>query len=226
MSSQSEEIHSEECIARDRCVLSRQNQEPGMTSSFDCNICLESTQDPVVTLCGHLYCWPCLYRWLKVHSISKECPVCKAGVDEEKVIPLYGNGKFDLTDPRRKAVPALSLPQRPLGQRTETLSLEERNSQNHGFNLAPAHASHSAAGHFGNMSLSTGFGRFPPMFASSLTGHPGNNSGIFSRTAHSASIERPVNIARFLRSNQQPNALLHRLFILLACFMVACLLLF
>jgi E3 ubiquitin-protein ligase RNF5 len=30
---------------------------------FECNICLELASEPVVTLCGHLYCWPCLYRW-------------------------------------------------------------------------------------------------------------------------------------------------------------------
>eukprot|EP00592_Proboscia_alata_P005065 CAMPEP_0194375024 /NCGR_PEP_ID=MMETSP0174-20130528/23479_1 /TAXON_ID=216777 /ORGANISM="Proboscia alata, Strain PI-D3" /LENGTH=722 /DNA_ID=CAMNT_0039154947 /DNA_START=111 /DNA_END=2279 /DNA_ORIENTATION=- len=34
-------------------------------SIFDCNICLESVVEPVVTLCGHLYCWPCLYKWLE-----------------------------------------------------------------------------------------------------------------------------------------------------------------
>jgi len=34
------------------------------SSGFDCNICLENVQDPVVTLCGHLYCWPCIYKWL------------------------------------------------------------------------------------------------------------------------------------------------------------------
>ncbi|KAL6553108.1 E3 ubiquitin-protein ligase rma3 [Orobanche gracilis] len=27
---------------------------------FECNICFELAQDPVITLCGHLYCWPCL----------------------------------------------------------------------------------------------------------------------------------------------------------------------
>lgn len=48
--------------------------------SFDCNICLELAQDPVVTLCGHLFCWPCLYRWLQMHSVCQECPVCKASV--------------------------------------------------------------------------------------------------------------------------------------------------
>ena len=29
---------------------------------FACNICLELAQDPVVTQCGHLYCWPCIYK--------------------------------------------------------------------------------------------------------------------------------------------------------------------
>ena len=31
-------------------------------SAFECNICLSLSREPVVTLCGHLYCWPCLYR--------------------------------------------------------------------------------------------------------------------------------------------------------------------
>jgi hypothetical protein len=30
--------------------------------AYECNICLELAKEPVVTLCGHLYCWPCLYR--------------------------------------------------------------------------------------------------------------------------------------------------------------------
>ncbi|CAH8279553.1 unnamed protein product [Arabidopsis lyrata] len=31
---------------------------PTESGCFDCNICLETAHDPVVTLCGHLYCWP------------------------------------------------------------------------------------------------------------------------------------------------------------------------
>jgi len=38
-------------------TLSQQNQASGSGDggSFDCNICLELAQDPVVTLCGHLF---------------------------------------------------------------------------------------------------------------------------------------------------------------------------
>lgn len=31
-------------------------------SAFECNICYDVAESPVVTMCGHLYCWPCLYR--------------------------------------------------------------------------------------------------------------------------------------------------------------------
>ena len=33
--------------------------------AFECNICYEVAREPVVTLCGHLYCWPCIYRWVR-----------------------------------------------------------------------------------------------------------------------------------------------------------------
>jgi E3 ubiquitin-protein ligase RNF5 len=33
-------------------------------STFECNICLDTAKDAVVSLCGHLFCWPCLHQWL------------------------------------------------------------------------------------------------------------------------------------------------------------------
>ena len=89
------------------------------SSAFECNICYEIAQSPVVTLCGHLYCWPCLYRcargaavlslcescacwqscaralfpclsaasarrWMQVQSHCRVCPVCKAGIEQDK----------------------------------------------------------------------------------------------------------------------------------------------
>ncbi|KAF8413889.1 hypothetical protein HHK36_001883 [Tetracentron sinense] len=66
---------------------------------LDCNICLDFAQDPVVTLCGHLYCWPCIYKWLYFQSIStisdqeQQCPVCKADISHTTLVPLYGRGQ-------------------------------------------------------------------------------------------------------------------------------------
>ena len=30
-------------------------------TSFECNICLETANTPIVTQCGHLYCWECIH---------------------------------------------------------------------------------------------------------------------------------------------------------------------
>ncbi|CAN1844364.1 E3 ubiquitin-protein ligase RMA1H1 [Linum perenne] len=90
---------------------SGEEEEDGITSSnssngFDCNICLEIVQDPVVTLCGHLYCWPCIYRWLNSGNDDDEeedyysdlpshrhCPVCKSEISESAVVPLFSHGQ-------------------------------------------------------------------------------------------------------------------------------------
>jgi hypothetical protein len=51
-----------------------QNLDGGDNSSFDCNICLELARQPVVTSCGHLFCWPCLY--LSVSRVALLALLC------------------------------------------------------------------------------------------------------------------------------------------------------
>ena len=108
---------------------------------WECNICLETAKEPIITQCGHLYCWPCIHkyvrfsrqqeiifsrllisssssyrhivivtidvsdnlsssssssssfpnRWLIMHPIHQNCPVCNKDIVEELLIPLYGN---------------------------------------------------------------------------------------------------------------------------------------
>ncbi|GJR12194.1 E3 ubiquitin protein ligase RNF185-like protein [Tanacetum coccineum] len=125
---------------------------------FECNICFELAEDPIVTLCGHLFCWPCLYKWLHIHSRSQECPVCKALIEEEKLIPLYGRGKTQ-TDPRSKPVPGLEIPHRPAGQRPATAPAPDNNNfPNFGFGgFMP-----TASARFGNFAVSAGFGGLFP----------------------------------------------------------------
>ncbi|XP_038975143.1 E3 ubiquitin-protein ligase RMA1-like [Phoenix dactylifera] len=83
---------------------------------FDCNICLDFAVDPVVTLCGHLYCWPCIYKWLQqAESASQQrCPVCKATITENTLVPLYGRGRST-----KKTHQSHEIPCRPSVQREE-----------------------------------------------------------------------------------------------------------
>ncbi|KAK9990486.1 hypothetical protein SO802_025471 [Lithocarpus litseifolius] len=141
---------------------------------FECNICFELAQDPIVTLCGHLFCWPCLYRWLHHHSHSQECPVCKAIVEEEKLVPLYGRGKTQ-TDPRSKSYPGIDIPNRPAGQRPATAPPPEPNQfnfSNYGFGLVGGFMPMASA-RIGNFTLATAFGGLiPSLFNIQFQGFP------------------------------------------------------
>ncbi|KAL5099380.1 hypothetical protein RYX36_003707 [Vicia faba] len=100
------------------CSLEKSSNKDAV--DFDCNVCFDLVRDPVVTPCGHLFCWPCLYRWLHHRSRSRGCPVCKAVVEEEKLVPIYGKGK-SVTDPRMKSYFGMEIPCRPSAQRPPTV---------------------------------------------------------------------------------------------------------
>eukprot|EP01071_Lankesteria_metandrocarpae_P008202 Lankesteria_metandrocarpae@DN4901_c0_g1_i1.p2 len=96
---------------------------------FECNICFDDAKNPVVTKCGHLFCWLCLHGWIRRGDMDVvECPVCKAAVSKTTVIPLYGRGS-DNVDPRTKNC---ETPQRPRPERTEAPSSSR--GRNHQFN--------------------------------------------------------------------------------------------
>ncbi|CAL2233395.1 unnamed protein product [Prunus armeniaca] len=175
---------------------SRPSQGPSFSSSnnnnsdagnFECNICFDLAQDPIVTLCGHLFCWPCLYKWLHIHSHSQECPVCKALIKEENLVPLYGRGKTS-TDPRSKAIPGINIPNRPAGQRPETAPPPEPNHfppRGFGFmgglgglgGFAPI-----ATTRFGNFTFSAAFGGLiPSLLNFQLHGFP--DAAMYGATA-------------------------------------------
>eukprot|EP01103_Thecamoeba_quadrilineata_P009026 TRINITY_DN18731_c0_g1_i1.p1 TRINITY_DN18731_c0_g1~~TRINITY_DN18731_c0_g1_i1.p1 ORF type:complete len:181 (+),score=16.52 TRINITY_DN18731_c0_g1_i1:55-597(+) len=111
-------------------------EEKTDTITFECDICFDVPSDPVVTICGHLFCWPCLFRWLEIHE---SCPVCKSPTNKEKVIPIYGRGK-EQKDPRSK------IPSRPSGQRVEP--------EPSPFDVFPS----PFTVHFGSITVATGLG--------------------------------------------------------------------
>ncbi|KAG7364034.1 zinc-ring finger domain containing protein [Nitzschia inconspicua] len=92
------------------------NNNNNVDARFSCNICFDSVVEPVVTQCGHLYCWPCLYRWLEPGMYPEEraslgltismsmsmggnslsfdntrrvCPVCKSPCSLPSLVPIY-----------------------------------------------------------------------------------------------------------------------------------------
>ncbi|KAL3814161.1 hypothetical protein ACJIZ3_015429 [Penstemon smallii] len=132
-------------------------------ANFECNICFELAQEPIVTLCGHLYCWPCLYQWLQVHSHSLECPLCKSIVQEDKLVPIYGRGKTNW-EPKHRLMSGITIPNRPMGQRPQTAPRVDINyvqpNELDELGFMPM-----AAARFGHMTLSTIFGALPAIFS-------------------------------------------------------------
>ncbi|KAK7244313.1 hypothetical protein RIF29_39133 [Crotalaria pallida] len=82
-------------------------------SCFNCNICLESVEDPVITLCGHLYCWPCIYKWLRIENEHQTCPICKSKISLSSLVPLYGCGTSNSDSGTRTQHMGLEIPPRP-----------------------------------------------------------------------------------------------------------------
>lgn len=194
-------------------------------SNFECSICLELSQDPVVTMCGHLFCWPCLHQWITIHSSLQECPVCKACV-KDKIIPLYGRGKagfngsktktiheFDVPRPRRHSVAAASTPSSTVFQQHGIISHENYVSR-------------------GGQSMSSSaacFGLFPALFGFHILTPLDYGIGFSSGTAHNASFRLPSTdrlTSQQQRLNAQQGFVLYSFLVLLACFTVLCLLLF
>ena len=57
---------------------------------FQCSICLsEQPTLPVVTQCGHVYCYSCISRWMDVQNNSG-CPQCKQSLDSHFVFAIAG----------------------------------------------------------------------------------------------------------------------------------------
>ena len=159
MASTSEEAKPSEAAAESpKPSNSKDNDNEDQDNrSFECNICLDFARNAVISLCGHLFCWPCLHQWLETRPQRQICPVCKAGIGRDKVIPLYGRDG-DQKDPRD-----IPIPPRPRGQRPEPESTGMGVNVGNMFNA-------------GGFQMSFGIGAFPfGFFATNLNW--GNEAG-------------------------------------------------
>lgn len=98
----------------------------GIGENFECNICFQKANEAVVTCCGHLFCWPCLYRWLHVHSYHKECPVCKGSIAEYSVTPIYGRENALASARLQSALGSERIPPRPPARRVESARQQQQ----------------------------------------------------------------------------------------------------
>ena len=109
-----------------------------------------------VLLCPYDRSWPCIHQWIERQAVPL-CPVCKAGIGADKVIPVYSRGS-DRADPRA-AQPGI--PNRPAGQRPQP----ERQANFANFGNQFGGGFNAGFGHpHQQFHFSAGFGLFPSMF--------------------------------------------------------------
>ncbi|KAM7492253.1 hypothetical protein LguiA_035174 [Lonicera macranthoides] len=201
--------------------------ENNRNDGFDCNICLDSVQDPVITLCGHLYCWPCIYKWIHYQSVSTgnqekqqpQCPVCKTEVSQQTLVPLYGRSQtktegstphLGLVIPKRPSSPRCGV-HTPISGLNTTTSLPDQQLRHRVYpQLQPTNVVHPTIGMLGEMVYARVFGNSETTLYS------------YPNTYDLAGISSP----RVRRHVMQADKALSRLCFFLCCCMVLCLLLF
>ncbi|XP_052208636.1 E3 ubiquitin-protein ligase RMA1H1-like [Diospyros lotus] len=225
--------------------------ENNSSRGFDCNICLDSVQEPVVTLCGHLYCWPCIYKWINFQRFYAEnsnqqqpqCPVCKAEVSQRTLIPLYGPGQTAKRSDGKAPHLGIVVPQRPpsptCGVHARVTTATTRTSHpseqlhRHSYPQQPP-AYHSQPSNY-NRAAALGLGgtittdAFHPMVGmvgemayTRLFGNSGTTFYAYPNSYHNAGSSSP----RVRRQVMKVDESLSRVCFFLCCCMVLCLLLF
>ncbi|MCD7469900.1 E3 ubiquitin-protein ligase rma1h1 [Datura stramonium] len=208
-------------------------QEENLSGGFECNICLDLVHDPVVTLCGHLYCWPCIYKWIHFQSNSSEnsdkqspkCPVCKAEVSQKTLIPLYGRGQAIKPSEGKAPNLGIIIPQRPPSPRCTGHTLIATNDSNpsqqlHNRNYlqqSPTHQTYMTEPMLSPGGTTTGEIVYARMFG---------NSSTTLYTYPSSYNLAGSNSPRLRRQLSHADRSLSRVCFFLCCCLVTCLLLF
>lgn len=80
-------------------------QKDCSSKEYMCNICYLPPKDPVLTHCGHLFCWRCIYIWSQSIGGCKFCPTCRSRMSIDEVISVLAaeSEKEDAKCPPRPA---------------------------------------------------------------------------------------------------------------------------
>lgn len=221
-----------------KSITAAASESENISGCFECSICLDFARDPVVTLCGHLYCWPCIYKWFHFQNTSldsdehPQCPVCKAKISNTTVVPLYGRGHIP-NESELEGKPqslGLAIPPRPPACGTQaqiTTSQRSQPIQYHNpyqnqqydedlsppsFSLSGSTATsgfHPVVGMFGEMVYARVFGNSESLYA-------------YPNSYHLTGSSSP----RLRRQEMKADKSLNRVSIFLFCCFLLCLLLF
>ncbi|MFS8024265.1 putative transcription factor C2H2 family [Helianthus anomalus] len=220
----------------DKACKSMENLElDGVSGGFDCNICLDSVHDPVVTLCGHLYCWPCIYKWIHHQNDTSEtiekknprCPVCSCDVSEKNIVPLYGRGQAaNHVNEEKSSGLREVIPPRPPTPRYGVMGTHDSQISHRGFQqrappplVMPVHGSVDISA---PISPSPTIGMLGEMVSGRILGDL--DSPLFP-TPNSYSLAG-VSTRRARRQATQADRSLSRIYAFLFCCIILCLLLF
>ncbi|OIT01777.1 PREDICTED: E3 ubiquitin-protein ligase RMA1H1-like [Nicotiana attenuata] len=224
-------------------------------SCFDCNICLDSAHDPVVTLCGHLYCWPCIYKWIQIESSTPgseekpKCPVCKAHISNSSLVPLYGRGTSSQESESKKSQVNMDIPHRPQAIGTiaphnslsptfhvnqqfhqSSVNPPQRSFQHYRPYLPQAFGSYAAMApsSFGGTAVTSLFSPVAGVFGEIFSARMFGSSGarLIAYPHPSPYLIRGSGSPRVRRQEMQVDKFLNRLSIFLFCCFILCLLLF
>lgn len=63
----------------------RQITQEETDAGINCQLCSSPRSSPTSTICGHVFCWNCIHKWLKERS---ECPICRTHTEPSRLIYL------------------------------------------------------------------------------------------------------------------------------------------
>ncbi|CAK64699.1 unnamed protein product (macronuclear) [Paramecium tetraurelia] len=104
--------------------MNSQTKDDEKYKQFQCKICLDLATEPVITPCGHLYCWQCLYTWAQKKN-PLQCPYCSNVFELDKVTTIFtGDSKESKQS---------EIPKRPTNPRQEQNNSSQQQQQNQPF---------------------------------------------------------------------------------------------
>ena len=77
------------------------NSENFKINEESCPICKCDFEDPIITNCGHHFCYECINEVLSIPSNKKECPICRADLKNSNMFKLNSdssNNKNELDE--------------------------------------------------------------------------------------------------------------------------------